>query len=126
MNEDILNELGFDQKSLELIFAYGLGINEDSRSNMRQSEVILFTLLKEGPLSFSDVLGYTSSSGEELVPRLKGLVQSGLVDNYICKRDELREEYSFYRLSSLGERLIYSLTSFLNPEVRVSQLNIFD
>jgi DNA-binding HxlR family transcriptional regulator len=88
---------------------------------------ILIYLLKNGSKSFIEISKDLKISKNNLSHHIKALMRYGLIYNFY-DRNEFADKYSFYEISKLGNRMIYSLLNFLVPipskEEEVSQIEV--
>jgi DNA-binding HxlR family transcriptional regulator len=79
-----------------------------------QRQKILYALLVNDELSFTDLMKITEMSNSLLANYLKELKIQFLIEQYYEHRVN-KEGYSFYRISEFGKRIIESLNNVMNP-----------
>ncbi len=97
----------FEQLPEEIIDAIS-GLDNEHR------RVITMSLLQKGELSFANLLKITKLSKQDLSFHLRKLIASTFVQHYY--RDHIgNEQYSFYALTSFGERFLDTIIRSLLP-----------
>ncbi|MHA1490932.1 MAG: hypothetical protein ACTSRI_14960 [Promethearchaeota archaeon] len=79
-------------------------------------------LLEKGDLSLSGISKYTKRENSVLLNHIKKLELAGVIQNYLQKR-EGTNEYSFYKLTKYGKKIITGLIASYNSYFRSFQEN---
>lgn len=80
---------------------------------------IVSLLLQRGEASFTEIIDELKIDNRSFSNHVKKLIAGGLVQNFIRKGD-IREKYSFYRLTPFGYNFLRSLFKSLEPNTEMT------
>ncbi len=108
-----------EAKSLEISNLYDLDKENEELDLFLKAikSKFRFTLAKyiieEGPLSFSEIFLETNKEKSSIANHLNRLDKASIIENYFEKKPE-SNEYSFYKITKSGNKLINSLIESYN------------